>query len=176
MMDSPFIIPEPGPDHPANWYRRCLEYPEHVHLKDGEPHMAFLLRTDPLFESDRRILGAVHLPRVQGKLNRVFLWMVERMFGAMPDFLVVLDGEYWTAADDRHREILIFHELSHCVHATDGDGEPRYDDETGRPIWKLTGHSVEEFTSVVRRYGAWNDELREFVGAAGVRVDRGQGR
>jgi hypothetical protein len=164
-VSDEFLIPEAGPDHPEHWYRRCLDYPEHEHLKDGQPRVTFLLRTDPQFEAGRRVLGSVHLPKVQGKLKGVFGWMLARMFGGLPDFVMILDRGFWESNGDRDREILMFHEMSHCEHAVDADGEPRYTDE-GLPVWRLVEHDVNEFIATVRRYGPYSAEIEEFVKAA----------
>jgi hypothetical protein len=160
-----FEMPADDDAHPIRYWTRCLEFPEHVHLKEGEPSVGFLLRTFPKVEGGRTVLGSIHLPSVTGKLKEAFLWMVGNTFGYMPDFLVILDEAYWRAGDDRLREILMFHEMSHAVHKQDQYGAPRFDQE-GRPVWGLVGHDVEEFTSVAARYGAWNPELERFVAAA----------
>jgi hypothetical protein len=159
------MIPEDGPDHPEHWYRRCLDYPEHEHLKDGQPRVAFLLRSVPQFEAGRQVLGSVHLPKVQGKLKGVFGWMLARMFGELPHFVMILDREFWETRGDRDREILVFHECLHIAQAVDAEGEPRYTEE-GEPVWVIRGHDVEEFVETVRRYGAYSSDIRAFVEAA----------
>jgi hypothetical protein len=83
----------------------------------------------------------------------------------VPDFLIVLDRNFWFGATPIQREILCYHELTHCIHKKDVFGDPLYD-ENDRPRWGLRGHDVEEFTSVVRRYGAWNADLESFLSAA----------
>lgn len=161
-----FTVPGDGPLNPQRFYDICVEYPEHAHLKAGEPTVRFLMRGFDKTEAGRQILGSVHLPVVQGKLKELFDWMLEEKLGLIPDFLIILDADYWEAVTDREREILMFHEMSHCVQAVDKWGDPRFHRDTGEPVWALAGHDVEEFTSVVRRYGAWNAELEEFIGAA----------
>jgi hypothetical protein len=160
-----FIVPE-GPDHPAIIAERVLQMPEHAHLRDGEAHIEWLFRADPKIQAGRQILGTCHLPTVQGSLREFFVWMCARLFGALPDFLIILDHGYWMECGPRNREILVFHELSHAVQAVDKYGEPRFEKDTGRPVWAIKGHDVEEFTSVVARYGAWNDDIRSFIAAA----------
>lgn len=163
---SLFQVPEPGELHPAHYFERCLRYPEHEHIRDGEPAFQFLYRTQPLVRGGRQVLGSVHMPTVQGQLRDVFAWMLEQTFGTLPDFLVILDRDYWTSCTDREREILMFHELSHVEQKLDKWGAPRIDRDTGKPVFGLVGHDVEEFTAVVRRYGAWNPELAAFIEAA----------
>ena len=159
-----FVVPE-GMNHPAIIAERLLLLPEHAHLKDGEAHIEWLLRADPKIQAGRQILGTCYLPSVQGQLRDFFLWLCSRMFGAVPDFLIILDQGYWEESGPREREILVYHELCHAVHATDKYGAPRFDKDTGRPVFAIKAHDVEEFSAVVRRYGAYSEEIREFIGA-----------
>lgn len=160
-----FVVPE-GPDHPAIIAERVLQMPEHAHLVEGEAHIEWLYRAAPKIQAGRQILGTCHMPTVTGSLREFFVWMCARMFGSLPDFLIILDQGWWEECTAREREILVFHELSHAVQALDKYGEPRFDKETGRMIFAIKGHDVEEFTSVVARYGAWNDDIRSFIAAA----------
>lgn len=164
-MEGLFNLPGDNDRHPQDYWDRCLDYPEHRHLLEGEPTVAFLMRGFPKLEAGQQVLGSVHMPQVQGKLRDVFDWLLAAALGCTPDFLVILDAGYWEYVDDRRREILMFHEMSHCIHKEDQYGEPRFTRE-GVPVWGLVGHDVEEFTAVVRRYGAWTAELEAFVTAA----------
>lgn len=146
--------------------RLVRDYPEFDHLKEGDARIEFLLCGVETLRGGRQVLGEVHLPTVQGRLKGVFDWLLLRLFEETPDFLVVLDQAYWDEADGRQREILVFHELCHCVQKSDKQGEPRFDEE-GRPVWGLMGHDVEEFTATVSRYGAYSPEIVEFIQAAG---------
>ncbi|HET7674631.1 MAG TPA: putative metallopeptidase [Gammaproteobacteria bacterium] len=147
-------------------YDRLVKLPEFGHLLEGEAVVDFLLSAAPVVQAKKQVLGACHLPMVQGKLRGVFLWMLERTLDRMPDFLVTLDMEFWAEVDDRQREILVYHEMKHMIHDTDRDGELRFD-EDGNPIWALIGHDIEEFTDTVARYGAYSEELQVFLSAAG---------
>jgi hypothetical protein len=159
-----YILPDENEMHPGIYYHRCLNFPEHAHLKDGEPTVEFLYRAIPVIQAGRQVLGAVHLPSVQGKLSDLFDWMLLRLFGALPDFLIILDEEYWLSCGDKHREILMHHEMCHCIHKEDKWGSPRFGKE-GQPVWGLRGHDVEEFNLVVRRYGAYSEEVQKFMAA-----------
>jgi Putative phage metallopeptidase len=157
--------------HPAVIADQLLKsLPEFVDLVDGEATIDWLFKRDEKIRGGRQILGAVHMPKVPGELNPCFGWMLERVFGRKPDFLVILDRNYWLEPSETHaaiphlREILVYHELTHCIHQVDREGGKRYDHDE-RPIWGLRGHDVEEFTAVARRYGAWNTELESFCAA-----------
>jgi hypothetical protein len=143
------------------------------HLVEGEAKIDWLLKRDEKVKGGRQILGTAHMPKVQGDLNPCFVWMLARIFGRESDFLIILDKRYWLAASARLREILVYHELTHCIHKTDGNGDPRYDWEE-RPVWGLRGHDVEEFTAVVQRYGAWNVELESFRDALNAHAEATQ--
>lgn len=151
--------------HPAILAARVLLMPEHVHLTEGDATIDWLMRVEPKRKGGRWVLGTACQPKVNGELSPMFDWLVTRLFGRMPDFLIVLDLGYWMDATPEQREILVFHELAHCVQKEDAFGAPKFDKD-GHPVWGLKGHDVEEFTSVVARYGAWNEDIRRFVAAA----------
>lgn len=161
-----YIVPEKGRYHPRRHFDALIKAcPEHAHLKDLKPRVEFLLAVEPVVRAGKQVLGEVHLPKVQGRLRGVFAWMLRRTFGDLPDFLIILDSGYWSEAVDRDREILVYHEMCHCVQAVDRDGEPRFDDD-GNPVFALVAHDVEEFDATVRRYGAYSVEVKRFLAAA----------
>ena len=166
-MSGDYIIPPVDAlDGPVAIRDRLLrECPEFAHLAEGEARIAFLLASVEVIKAGKQILGAAHLPTVQGQLKGVFAWTLEQALGFMPDFLITLDLTFWEEADARHREILVYHELCHCIQKADRDGEPRFD-EDDRPVWGIVGHDVEEFSATVRRYGAYSEDIREFIAAA----------
>ena len=160
---SPYTLPD-ADTHPAIIAERVLQMPEHSHLVEGEATIDWLMRTDEKRKGGKLVLGSAHMPTVQGDLRDMFEWMLGNLFGRMPDFLIILDREFWRQAPPSVREILVFHELSHCVHAKDRYGAPRFTRD-GLPIWGMAAHDVEEFTATVARYGAWNQDIRLFVEA-----------
>lgn len=159
-----FFVPE-GDDHPALIAARVMRYPEHQHLIDNEIDIEWLMRRPELVKGGKVVLGTVHEPNVQGSLRDVFKWMLEKTLGRLPRFLIVLDWEFWSQADDATKEILVFHELAHISQRHDKYGAPRFDKD-GQPVYGLTEHDVNEFTSVVARYGAWNEDIQNFLEAA----------
>jgi len=161
--DGAYVLPPPAV-HPAKIADELLKLPEFGDLATGGACIEWLFKRDEKRKGGRQVLGTAHLPKVQGDLNPCFVWMLERLFGRPPDFLIILDKTFWYQATPKLREILVFHELSHCIHKTNRSGEPMYDLEE-RPVWGLRAHDVEEFTAVVRRYGAWNDDIKSFCAA-----------
>lgn len=143
---------------------------DHEHLE--RCHLGVLLTNVPHRRQGRTIIGTAELFDPKG--NR---WQRERQrqqledwFGAVPDAVITL---YAPLLDMRARHgnaggicALVEHELYHLVQKCDRDGEPMFDDETGRPLLELRGHDVEEFVSVVRRYGARATGTEALVQAA----------
>lgn len=158
-----YAVP-PEAIHPAAIAVQLLQLEEFSDLLEGEARIDWLLKRDEKTRGGRHILGTAHMPKVQGDLNPCFRWMLAKTFNRDPDFLIVLDKAYWVEATPRLREILVYHELSHCIHKRDRFGDKLFDSDE-RPVWTLRGHDVEEFTAVVRRYGAWNDDIKTFCAA-----------
>jgi hypothetical protein len=70
-----------------------------------------------------------------------------------PDFLITIDAKYAAEIPDLSFCALCEHELLHCAQARDRYGAPRFDRESGRPIFGMRGHDVEEFVEIIERYG-----------------------
>ena len=162
--EAPYRLPDAA-THPAIIAERVMRMPEHQHLVDNEIEIDWLMRTGEKIKGGRQVLGSVHEPACQGEFKDLFQWMLERLLGRLPRFLVILDLEFWEASTAEAREILIFHELCHIKQKLDRYGAPRFDKD-GLPVYGLKNHDVEEFTSVVARYGAHTPELAQFVDAA----------
>ena len=115
----------------------------------------------------RRVLGQCErgLPPA-GKWLRA---RIERQlldwFGDVPDFLLTFDASYAAECSDAEFCALVEHELLHCGQERDAFGAPKFR-KNGLPAFTIRGHDVEEFTSIVRRYGADAAHVREFVDAA----------
>lgn len=165
-------VERPDIDNPEVFYLRLLKLAEHAHIVEAEARVEFLMRTHAEVKGGRQVLGTVFRPDVQGRLREVFQWLLEDKFGGLGegdrpiDYLIVLDAEWWMDADERDREILVYHEMCHIQPAYDKMGAQRFDRDTGLPVLTLAGHDVEEFSAVVRRYGAYSRDIRDFIGAA----------
>lgn len=158
----------PPVEHPSGPYailKRLLELPAFEHLKGGEAAIGFLMRSEAKIKQGRQVLGFACMPRVNGELAPVFDWLLGRLFTVTLDFLIVLDTAFYVGADDRTREALVYHELCHCAQAFDAYGSPRFHRETGRPIWAIVSHDIEEFNAVVQRYGEWKGDITDFIDA-----------
>ena len=169
-----FLIPDDDRIHPVKVYSGLLALPEHTHLAEHRPDVAFLMREGTWNRQGRRVLGMCCMPGVTGTLSPLFDWMLERTIGYWPVFLFILSAEFWLEASDRQREILMFHEMMHAGQATDEYGGPKFNRQ-GEPVWCIRGHDVEEFNAVVARYGAWKTDLKLFADALGVGAELSEG-
>lgn len=149
-----------------------LEMDEHRDIAAGGAVIDWLFRAEVKKKQGRFILGTCYMPRVTGDLSDLFDHLLERMLGRRPDFLIVLSWDYWRDASPREREILCFHELKHASQAKDMFGSPRFNRETGAPIWAILGHDIEEFDDVVRRYGVHSADLERFLHAITENMER----
>jgi len=79
------------------------------------------------------------------------------------DFIVVLNREAWIGLKEPNRERLMYHELEHAQIVTDVDGQPKFNDQN-RPVCRIRKHNIEDFRSVVKKYG-WQDDLSDLAKA-----------
>ncbi|WP_038910927.1 putative metallopeptidase [Dickeya dadantii] len=142
-----------------------LHNPDHVHLAEAD--IAFLWASNAFEKKGRAVLG-----QCEEVMMRAGGWQKARMeqqmhewFGRIPKFIITLAADYCSQCSDLEFCALVEHELYHIAQATDDFGAPKFNKETGQPVLTLRGHDVEEFTGVVRRYGA-SKEVQELVDAA----------
>ena len=160
----PYSLP---PDDVAAIAARVLTMPEHQHIADNDIAIGWLMRNDPKHKGNKVELGSVHDVKTmfQGGFKDLGLQLLAGMLGDLPDFLIVINAEWWRQAAPREREALVFHELAHIQQAIDRFGAPRFDRD-GLPVFKCVEHDVAAFNSEVARYGAWSPDLRAFVATA----------
>lgn len=101
---------------------------------------------------------------VRGKVRKLSGYVEHRIEN---DFVLEIALDLWNQADANSRTALVDHLLERLT----GDED---ENDAGAPMkWKLRCPDVEEFTSILKRYGAWNDDLKSFVGveSKGINVD-----
>lgn len=153
---------------------------DHEHL--GAANIACLWTNAENSRHQRRIVGQAELlpgPPRGGKWAKARSeFQLEEWFGAVPDFLLTFDALYVNDIDDATFCSLVDHELFHCAQDTDEFGMPAFNKVTGLPRYVIRGHSVEEFTGVVRRFGieAAGQEAVDFVVAAAQKPTFGSAR
>ena len=73
------------------------------------------------------------------------------------DFIIMISLNAWNSAVPAYREALVDHELQHCDCT---------EDKAGNKKWSIQDHDVQEFVSVVRRHGLWENDLQKLMVAA----------
>lgn len=163
-----FFLPEEGDDDPRPIVHRLVheqQIEDFLHLRMGEAVVMVVMRADAKHRNGKAVLGEMALPRFQGGMGAFALWLLAKACGgALPDFLLILDAAWWRAASPHQREALVFHELRHADHARDKEGSPKFDDD-GNPVWGIAPHDLEEFSSVVARYGAYLPDITDMAAA-----------
>jgi hypothetical protein len=145
-----------------------LHNPDHDHLRLA--HIGFLWTNTRNARRGRRVVGLAEIPSFMcnawQKARQEF--QLTGWFGQMPDFVITLDAEYCAECSDIEFCALVEHELYHCAQKHDAFGSPRFNKDTGRPVFEMRGHDVEEFIGVVRRYGVGQPDspLAQLVQAA----------
>jgi hypothetical protein len=143
----------------AEWIRRNYIEPtgplftqEHVHLEYAT--IGVLWASYLNVKQMRRIIGQAELPQPRGNA-----WakgraeqQLNEWFGEIPDFVLTFDADYVRDCADIAFCALVDHELCHCAQAVDEFGAPKFSQD-GRPKFAMRGHDIEEFVSVVRRFG-----------------------
>lgn len=145
----------------------ALHNPDHKHLLQAD--FEVLWAAGGFERQGRVVVGTAE------QVNfRAGGWQKERQeqqmrewFGAVPKFLVTLDGSYAREASDTEFCALVEHEMYHIGQQTDVGGAPAFD-RYGFPKLAIRGHDVEEFVGVVARYGTGHPEgkLAQLVQAA----------
>lgn len=138
---------------------------EHEHLDKAT--IGFAWAAEENNRNGRRILGLTELmpPMAMGKWQKGrAAQLMTDWFGDMPDFLITIDVVA-ASFDDASFCALVEHELYHCAQAKDAMGYPKFNRDTGDPIWGVRGHDVEEFVGVVARYGTEATGTTELVKA-----------
>lgn len=141
-----------------------LHNPDHLHLLEAD--IAFLWAATAFTKQGRTVLG-----QAEEVMMRAGGWQKARMeqqmyewFGRKPDFIITLAGDFCSQCSDLEFCALVEHELYHIAQATDEFGAPKFTRD-GDPRLCMRGHDVEEFTGVVRRYGASAD-VQKLIDAA----------
>jgi len=189
LPDIPERLTEPEPSRiepseaMAEWMRSAFIDPQgplfnadHSHLEHAR--IGVLLTNVEYTYKGKRVCGQAEEAEPTGSnawtkascRQQLDRWFEGWFSGQLPDFLITLDAEYIDMQVERDNPgavcALVEHELYHCAQATDRNGMPAFDNRTGRPKWTIAPHDVEEFTGVIKRYGAVTDDLTSTVRAA----------
>lgn len=145
----------------------ALANPDHAHLEHAE--IGVLWTNSQNSRKGRRIVGQCELGQLQGAMGK---WakaravqQVTEWFGHIPDFIFTFDAPYASSCEDDEFCALVEHELYHAAQDRDAFGAPKFR-KTGKPVFTIRGHDVEEFVGVVRRYGSQATGVAALVEAA----------
>lgn len=145
-----------------------LENPEHAHLMFAT--IGVLWTNAPNSRNGRRIVGQAEFkpPNIIGRWPKARAQaQLAGWFGPGDlDFLLTFDASYAQQCTDAEFCALVEHELCHCGQAKDEFDTPKFSTQTGIPIFAMRGHDIEQFTSVVARYGADAAGVRALIDAA----------
>jgi len=109
----------------------------HSHL--AEARIKYLFRTGEWLKKGRIVYGKAE--KVPAKWNYLTGY----------DFVITINQEAWMTGTPEFREALLDHELEHCC---------KDEDKQGNPKWYIQPHTVEDFASIIRRHGLWDDCLK----------------
>lgn len=144
---------------------------EHDHLNSAS--IGVLWTNVPNSRHMRSIVATAELclpPNSLGKWAKArWLHQVEQWFGSSDlDFIITLFAPYFAGALPIEQFATCDHELYHCGQKRDGFGLPMFKKKTGKPVFAMRGHEVEEFVGIMRRYGPSGGagESKAFIEAA----------
>ncbi len=86
------------------------------------------------------------------KVSGLWEWVVEK------DFVIQVAADKWGTMNEQQRTALVDHLLESCT------GEE--DEDSGEMHWKIRDPEVQEFASILKRYGVWHIGLSSFVSIA----------
>lgn len=142
--------------------------PDHFHLNSAS--LGILWTNVSNSRKGRHIVGQCEEGKPSGMMGKWGKARAEQQivdwFGTLPDFIITIDALYAMECSDAEFCALIEHELYHAAQERDPFGAPKFSKSTGKPVFNLRGHDIEEFVGVVRRYGAEATHVKALVDAA----------
>jgi len=124
---------------------------DHTHL--ATVRVEFIFASEEIKQNGKVVWGRAK--KVTG-LNAWLACERERRDAKPPEefFVIEIVKPIWDQLDDKSRKALVDHELTHC----------EVDIDTSK--LSIRSHDLEEFTSIVQRYGLWRPDVEMFVKAA----------
>jgi hypothetical protein len=124
----------------------ALELIPNYHPELATAKFRFLFKEKASKKSGKPVLGSV------SKCNDRLNYLVEA------DFIIEVPLDVWNTLDHTKRHALIDHLLERCTGVEN--------EKTGTMEWGTRDPDVHEFSSILRRYGAWTDALNDFASVA----------
>ena len=116
------------------------------------PHLA-TARISYTFVDKASNKGGRPVPGSVKKITGLMEYHLER------DFIIEVAADQWGTFSETQRRALVDHLLERCYGEEDEDGG-------GDMKWSLREPDVSEFSTILRRHGAWTAELAGFVSVA----------
>lgn len=105
-----------------------------------------------VFVDKASMKGGKPLPGKVRKISGVLEFLTDA------DFMLEVALDQWNELTEGQRTALVDHLLERCT------GEE--DEENGEMKWTMREPDVQEFAVILRRHGAWNDDLTAFASVA----------
>lgn len=144
---------------------------DHLHLRHAK--IGYLWTNTQNVRQLRQVVATVEIPKPPTQSSAWakarYRFQLREWFGTdRLDYLITFDAKYMATCERINYLATIDHEFYHCAQKLDMFGNPKFNNETGLPVFGLMGHDVEEFVGIVRRYGAQGGAgmTKDFVAAA----------
>ncbi len=81
------------------------------------------------------------------------------------DFIIEIAQDVWEdeRTTDAYKRALVHHELCHAAIRLDKEGQPAFDEKSGRLKTYSKPHEIEEFNVILKTYGDWHEQLRAYL-------------
>jgi hypothetical protein len=156
----------------ATWLRDTFVTEGSPLYNEDHKHLAFaaigVLWTNVANSGQQRtVLATAEMPTPKGARWTIARakYQLAQWFGDVPDFVITLSAPLLSDVDDATFCAVLEHELYHCSQARNEFGAPKWHLD-GSPVFGIRGHDVEEFVSIVARYGAGATRVGALVQAA----------
>lgn len=138
---------------------------------EAEAVESFAKRLIPTFHPELATarIRYIYVDEGSKKAGRPILGKVRKISGALEyltelDFLIEVALDQWNDLGENQRTALVDHLLERC------SGEE--DEKSGEMKWAVREPDVQEFSAILKRHGAWNEDLNGFVSIAQeVKID-----
>jgi hypothetical protein len=129
---------------------------DHRHLRKAR--IGYLWTNAGNMKQMKTVVGTAEIPKPSPMSSMWqkarYYYQIREWFGTTDlDFLITLDAVYISKAPNNIFLAILDHELYHCGHKRDEFGKKLFSKQTGKPIFGLLGHDVEEFVGIWMRYG-----------------------
>jgi hypothetical protein len=118
---------------------------DEFHGSLAEAQICYLVRTGDWKKRGKDVYGSAEIVSKKHKKLSGF------------DIVITIGLRAWNAtADEDVKKAILDHELTHCGKDEDKEGNAKF---------YIMDHSVEDFNSIIRRYGLWSQDLRLAINA-----------